>query len=253
MLKRIAAGLVATAAGISVLGAASAASASPEPEVGIASVSINPDPLVIKHGESGWLRVAVVTKNASKVRVSIRPVGVRTFADDSKEYTRDDWDRWNFSWKLGSSAPSGKWVAEVTAYSKSGKEAVSAESTFAVQHARPYKKDTDIVRFDAGPEPVRKGQRLTLSGKLVVEDRHHDRGYDDQVVKIYFRESRHGGWKYVTSTETNHRGYFKTSARAWRDGYWKAVYEGNRWARGSVSDADYVDVGMIHNRVPIPR
>ncbi|MGV9374391.1 hypothetical protein ACWDRB_01180 [Nonomuraea sp. NPDC003707] len=96
-----------------------------------------------------------------------------------------------------------------------------------------------IAGFDARPEPVDKGDRLTFSGALLVEDRG---GVAGERVSIFFKADGSSRWEYVTSDVTGRDGRFWASAPAETSGWWRAEYGGTRGIRGSVSDADWVKV-----------
>jgi len=96
-----------------------------------------------------------------------------------------------------------------------------------------------IAGFDARPEPVDKGDRLTFSGALQVEGRDGVRG---ERVSISFRAAGSHRWEYVTSDVTGSHGRFWASATAQTSGWWRAEYAGTRGVRGSVSGADWVQV-----------
>ncbi|MFB4285373.1 MULTISPECIES: hypothetical protein [unclassified Nonomuraea] len=98
---------------------------------------------------------------------------------------------------------------------------------------------SSIAGFDARPEPVDKGDKLTFTGALRVEGRD---GVSGQRVAVYFRADGSHRWEYVTSAVTGRHGRFWASASAQTSGWWRAEYRGARGVNGSVSDADWVRV-----------
>lgn len=100
---------------------------------------------------------------------------------------------------------------------------------------------SSIVRFDASPEPVDKGDTLSLTGALRVEGRD---GVSGQRVSIFFKADGSYRWHYVTNTVTGRHGWFRASATAETSGWWRAEYAGAPGVNGSVSDADWVKVNQ---------
>ncbi|WP_052423511.1 hypothetical protein [Nonomuraea candida] len=96
-----------------------------------------------------------------------------------------------------------------------------------------------IAGFDVRPEPVDKGDRLTFSGALRVEERG---GLPGQRVGIYFKADGSRRWEYVTSDVTGRHGRFHASAEAVTSGWWRAEYRGTRGVNGSVGNPDWVRV-----------
>ncbi|SDH49147.1 hypothetical protein [Nonomuraea jiangxiensis] len=106
---------------------------------------------------------------------------------------------------------------------------------------RRGKLTSRITGFDARPEPVDKGDRLTFSGALQVERRG---GVSGQRVAVLFKADGSRRWKYVTSDVTGRQGRFRASATAETSGWWRAEYEGNRGVKGSASAPDRVKVNL---------
>ncbi|MFG1706699.1 hypothetical protein ACFLIM_26270 [Nonomuraea sp. M3C6] len=100
---------------------------------------------------------------------------------------------------------------------------------------------SSIVGFDARPEPVDKGDKLSFTGALRVEGRD---GVAGQRVAVFFKADGSHRWQYVTSDVTGRHGRFWASATAETSGWWRAEYAGTRGVNGSVSDADWVKVNQ---------
>lgn len=124
---------------------------------------------------------------------------------------------------------------------------------------------TAITGFDAGPEPVAKGTSLTLKGRVV---RLAPAAGPTAYVSgghVTFEFSADGKkWVPDIGGTTNQDGFFSTSIRAGRDGYWRMVYNGLTrdlpWPTGdllSSSGSDHVDVRQkttisLFNAAPEP-
>ena len=98
---------------------------------------------------------------------------------------------------------------------------------------------TRIVRFDANPDLVGRGDEIKLSGQLQADGN----GYGGQQVTIAFRARGADDYRPVTKVTTGGNGWFSTrtprpSARARGVPSSRATPT----ARGSVSDSDGVDV-----------
>ncbi|GII65967.1 hypothetical protein Skr01_60520 [Sphaerisporangium krabiense] len=278
MMKRIATALVAAAVGASVLTVAAPALADPAPDapVSIESVKVTPDPVVIRGSDDVTVTATVQTVNAADVKIGFGPTGqggapdCNPCAGAAKASAGGaEWKTWTRSIVLDRRDPDGKWVVYVEATGRDGK-VVKAESSFQVRHVRvhkPYRgpRATRIEGFDASPEPVRKGRKLTLEGRLTAascrgnwwwngdvyvvgdgrcRDDHRWSGWRQvgwQDIKVYFHPASGGRWQYVDTIGTNPDGTFFTKIPAYWSGTWKVVFEGARGLYGS-SAADYVRV-----------
>ncbi|MEV0383734.1 hypothetical protein [Nonomuraea sp. NPDC050643] len=129
----------------------------------------------------------------------------------------------------------GWWRAEFAA-TADAKASVSDADRVDVRRGRLGSR---IAGFDARPEPVDKGGKLTFTGSLQVERRG---GVAGERVSIFFKAGGSHKWEYVTSDVTGRHGRFWASAAAVTSGWWRAEYAGNRRVNGSVSDADWVRV-----------
>lgn len=116
------------------------------------------------------------------------------------------------------------------------------------------------LSFDAGPEPIWKGEELSLEGKLSVQCEedyidgfvsvHHADYCKEQEkwhwlggkrIVILFRPDRSGKWEYVDTISTNRGGYFYTEVPAYTSGTWRAVFEGAKHLQGAEA-TDWVKV-----------
>ncbi|GIH72100.1 hypothetical protein [Sphaerimonospora thailandensis] len=103
----------------------------------------------------------------------------------------------------------------------------------------PRSAATRIVKFNAGPEPVKRGRTMYFRGTLQIWDRGWD-GYGHQKVIVQFKKAGTHRWKTVRHTWTNGSGKFYTKKKASRSGTWRVVFAGNADAKRSYSHRDYV-------------
>lgn len=131
---------------------------------------------------------------------------------------------------------SGEWRAE---FGGNAEAKASVSSTDGVRVLQQRKRDSEIVGFDASPEPVDKGAKLRFKGTLKLE---HGRGLPGERVTIQFRATGSRDWKAVASDRTNRHGRFFAVATAEQSGWFRAVFAGDRRVDGSVSRPDFVRV-----------
>jgi hypothetical protein len=133
----------------------------------------------------------------------------------------------------------GKWVARVVAYDRTGRVLAQKSSSF-------YEKgNTRITGFNAGPEPIRHGRTLTVTGSL-----QHVKfgsapwyiGYTSQTIRIYFKPSGSTAWAYAGSTATGSAGRFSKHFVARRSGTWRAYFPGTSRYVLTTSSSDFVKV-----------
>lgn len=306
MVKRIATSLVAVAMGATALATAPAyadpvaPSPSPtptssagentkhdeyKPDPRILFVDVDPDTVVVGRRDSVTVTATVRTKDIKSVSIEVwEPSGHREHGGGDRSLSAQDkggqadgptYDRAQESWTFDWSHKTGFWKVHVEAVGVNG-ETVTAERGFVVKHKerprvpRPSgPKATRIVDFDATPEPVRKGRKLTLEGSLQVAQCYgdwyykvdgfvsiHDRGdrcYDSrdywhswhwlgsQDIDVYFQPAGSHRWRYVDTIETDDDGDFSTRVRAWQSGTWAVKFDGARGLEGSEA-SDFVKV-----------
>ncbi|WP_230884539.1 lysozyme [Planomonospora sp. ID82291] len=100
---------------------------------------------------------------------------------------------------------------------------------------------TRVSSLNAGPEPVRKGRRLTVSGTLRLSAGTR-RAVAGQRVLIRFRPRGSAVWRTAGTAVTAADGTFRRTFRAAGDGHWQAAYSGDALRLASRSGSDYVDV-----------
>ncbi|WP_214317423.1 hypothetical protein [Nonomuraea sediminis] len=257
--------LAALVAAAALLSTATPAYAEPTPwpapthaEPAILGVSVSPNPVVLRPGESRTVTVTVNGRDLREVRISI---GSGRYAPLS--------GGWSASTTVGWDDPEGTWPVHVSATGADGRQ-YTADSSFTVRHEgyrNPGPRATRIAGFDASPEPVRKGRKLTLTGELQVAQCYGDsdhvwdgsgrtRGDDDycrddswndwqrlggREIGVYFLPKGSHRWQYVDTIETDDDGSFATQVRAYRSGTW-GVRSGATGGLGSSEAYDYVRV-----------
>jgi hypothetical protein len=101
---------------------------------------------------------------------------------------------------------------------------------------------TRFVKVNAGPEPVRKGRKLTVKGALQAKDRTVWRALDHHRVYVWFKAKGTKKWTRVAVTTTNDKGLIQKSFKAKKDGSWRLSFTADKLFLGTVSGWDYVDV-----------
>lgn len=181
--------------------------------------------------ETGHWRIWEPVKG-KPVKLQFKPLGKHFWVTVDTDWTDH---RGRFAADVTASV-SG-WYRAVFEGSHGVKGAVS-EPDF-VKVAKPLAA-TRIVKFNASPEPVKKGKYLSVKGWLQAWSAGWT-GYGDQKVTLWFK-TKHGSWKYVKTIWTNDDGTFWSKTKAKRSGWWKVVYSGNDEAAGSASASDFVRV-----------
>ncbi|MFC0863807.1 hypothetical protein ACFHYQ_16000 [Sphaerimonospora cavernae] len=245
------------------------------PDPRILSVDVSPSTVVVGRHGSVKVTATVRTKDVQSVSIELRGPSGRHGGDHGRDWfgkkgggkhDRARYDVASKSWTLTSRDKSGLWKVHVEAVGVDGKR-VSADRAFNVKQDRwrpqPPKgpKATKIVGFTAKPDPVRRGHKLTLQGKLQVAQCYSDWYYRDwnrptgvyggsrchndraywhdwnglgyQNIGVYFRPSGSHSWKHVDTLKTNRDGGFSTRVRASQSGTWAVKFDGNGQLKGS--------------------
>ncbi len=104
------------------------------------------------------------------------------------------------------------------------------------------RKTTFAKTFDASPEPVRKGERITVEAALSIADWNTGTWAGvDAEVKIQFKPAKGKVYRTV-KTVTATGGEVNTSVKAVRSGTWRAYYPGSEATSVSFSGSDFVKV-----------
>jgi hypothetical protein len=100
---------------------------------------------------------------------------------------------------------------------------------------------TAISGFNASPEPIAKGKRLTVAGTL-KRDTTAWKAFSGQSVKVYFAAKGATSWTYEGTAKTSSTGHFSHTFTASKDGTWRATYAGSTTYVAVTGTGDYVDV-----------
>lgn len=97
---------------------------------------------------------------------------------------------------------------------------------------------------DATPEPVAKGKKVTIAGKLTRANwtTHKNGPYAGSTVSLQFRAKGETAFKPVKKVTTNSAGALRTTVTASTDGFFRWVYYGNTVTGTATSGQDYIDV-----------
>ncbi|MEU0407178.1 hypothetical protein ABZ307_05005 [Streptomyces griseorubiginosus] len=100
------------------------------------------------------------------------------------------------------------------------------------------------VTVNASPEPVVKGKKITVTGKLTRADWATKKygGYGGRSVSLQFRETGTNAFVTVKKVTTSSTGALKTTVTASKDGTWRWAYGGNDTTGATTSGGDHVDV-----------
>ncbi|MGW7386050.1 calcium-binding protein [Streptomyces sp. NPDC054794] len=100
------------------------------------------------------------------------------------------------------------------------------------------------VTVNASPEPVAKGARITVTGKLVRAnwDTYRYAGYAGQAVQLQFRPKGSSTYTTVATVNTSGTGTLRTTVKAVKDGYWRWSFTGTNTTGPAKAAGDYVDV-----------
>jgi hypothetical protein len=141
---------------------------------------------------------------------------------------------------LGRNALAGTWKLAAWAESADGTGHVDLHSAKSV----PVVRDA-LLTVNAAPEPVTKGENLTITGKLTRADwetRGGYQGYAGQKVKLQFCKKGTSTYTTVKTVTTDSSGNLKTTVKASTDGYWRYTFAGSSTTASATASADYVDV-----------
>ncbi|MEU6482517.1 hypothetical protein [Streptomyces sp. NPDC046887] len=144
-------------------------------------------------------------------------------------------------WLLNSDA--GTWKVSAAAATLDGNE----EPT-ALDHQK--RLGTTLVQrnstltVNAAPEPVKKGKKITVTGKLARANWETNKyaGYTGQPVKLQFRKKNASSYTTVATVKTNNTGELKATRTAVEDGYWRWSFAGTSTTNAITTAGDFVDV-----------
>ncbi|MER6630894.1 calcium-binding protein [Streptomyces sp. NPDC000987] len=135
-------------------------------------------------------------------------------------------------------ADAGTWSVDALA------EAADGGSVFAPGIGSFGLKRAARLTVDAAPEPVAKGARITVTGKLVRAnwDTYRYAGYAGRAVKLQFRPKGSSTYTTVSTVNTSSTGTLRTTVKAVKDGYWRWNFTGSATTGPAKATGDYVDV-----------
>ncbi|WP_230879082.1 lysozyme [Planomonospora sp. ID67723] len=110
--------------------------------------------------------------------------------------------------------------------------------------AKSTARATTRVSFvNAGPDPIRRGRKLTVVGTLSQYTASGTRqAAAKQKIAVMFRPHGSATWRTAGTVTTAADGTFRTAIKASKDGTWQVVYKGDSRRLGAKSRTDYVDV-----------
>lgn len=132
----------------------------------------------------------------------------------------------------------GTWYTAILITGKDG------GSTFKQKAAVFSFKHQATVDVNAGPEPVKKGGTLTVTGRLDRADWVTGRwaGFGKQVVRLQFRPSGGKTFTNVTSVTATSTGALRTTVKATASGTWRYYFAGTGTTAGATTAGDAVTV-----------
>ncbi|MFD7434604.1 calcium-binding protein [Streptomyces sp. NPDC059861] len=119
------------------------------------------------------------------------------------------------------------------------------DEVFYTDFYRTHKvQRASVLTVNAGPEPVKKGATLTVTGKLTRADWATRKyvGLSGQKVALQFRKSGPTSYANVKGITSATGGALKTTYKASYDGYWRFNYSGIASTSAASVAGDYVDV-----------
>ncbi|MFF3687679.1 calcium-binding protein [Streptomyces sp. NPDC002187] len=139
---------------------------------------------------------------------------------------------------LDKNALAGTWKVTAYAWGKDGD--LVQKDTYKTHRVQRASKLT----VNAAPEPVTKGRKITVTGKLSRANWETStyKGYADQPVKLQFRKAGTSTYSTVKTVRTNSTGNLSTTVTASKDGYWRWSFGGTTTTPAVNATGDYVDV-----------
>ena len=173
------------------------------------------------------------------------PVGVetgRTVCDPVNATTstcRAELTIWDVRYSLAGNNLAGVWNAAVWATGKNG-----AGTTDRHRAGTLLIKRATRLTADAGPEPVRKGATVTVTGALTRAD------WDTGTYRPYLNGAvtlqrvKPGGrwWTNLQTVRTDAKGAVRTTVKAGADGSYRLLYRPDATSAQAISAPDAVDV-----------
>lgn len=241
MLKRIQAVVIAAVLGAGALALTPSAMASAGALAAptVSSVEVSPGTVVVVSGAPVTAKFSFTTTNSpDNVELQLKPPGISVgtpLALESKDLG-DGKKAWSARKTFDGDSAAGDWSLLAVASNADGSDSKGASVT--VKRI----SETRIVGFDAEPDVVRKGNQVSLSGRLLIKGKDGWTGYAGQRVDLLFKADESYRWLRVDSDRTSHGGRFWAKVPARWSGWFRAEFDGNHEAKGSDSRADHVKV-----------
>ncbi|POM26171.1 hypothetical protein BTM25_05600 [Actinomadura rubteroloni] len=103
---------------------------------------------------------------------------------------------------------------------------------------------TEFTHFNAAPEPISPGGRLTVSGELLrLPGTSWIPAGSGTPITIQFRADGSTAWTTMGTTTTDKNGVFRKTFTASKSGTWRATYAGSATYTPAASGTDNVRVG----------
>ncbi|MFE5891199.1 calcium-binding protein [Streptomyces sp. NPDC056462] len=135
-------------------------------------------------------------------------------------------------------ANAGTWSVDALADANDGASVLAPRvGSFSLKRAAQ-------LTVNASPEPVTKGARITVTGKLVRAnwDTYRYAGYTGRTVHLQFRPKDSSTYTTVAAVKTSSTGTLRTTVNAVKDGYWRWNFAGTTTTGPAKATGDYVDV-----------
>ena len=165
-----------------------------------------------------------------------------SFADDA--LTKADGGWWGAVYDLGprdfvghgDNGCAGRWKVTFTA-----KDAAQTKRTATTYHS--IRRQARFVRLNASPEPVRKGAKVTVTGKLEraswADQAYH--GYAGRTAELQFRTPE-GTYSTVREVVGSRTGTYSVTATQSQEGCWRLVFRGSATTTAAKATGDCVGV-----------
>ncbi|RJL36064.1 hypothetical protein D5H75_04720 [Bailinhaonella thermotolerans] len=209
----------------------------------IRSITARPGVAVVTQRKPVKVVIDVLARNARKVTAEVEPEDERRggrvgrWALASVARRGDGWELWRLypgkDSLLGKWHRPGRWVITVTATGRGGRKAVGRADFH-------LKRNTRLTGFNVAAEPLRRGDRARVYGRLTRLDPLTGgyTGYAGKPVVLGFRPEGSRVFQPVKTVRTGRDGWFRTGVRVEGAGVWRAMFEGTsrHHAQGSRLD-----------------
>lgn len=105
----------------------------------------------------------------------------------------------------------------------------------------PAKVHTKVA-LNAGPEPVKKGHKIAVAGKVTQQAGKSWAKVTGRSVAVYFRAKGSRTWTLAGWAKLDKNGHYVIRFKAKKDGFWRGVFKADAKRYGATSPSDYIDV-----------